>query len=565
VKARTLVAGSRGSALAMQQTQIVIRALAHLQPEFPVHVERITTTGDARSNVPLAALGRGIFVAELEQALRDGRIDFAVHSAKDLPSTLDDAVTIAAFLPRADARDVLVSLHGTFVELAPGARVGTSSPRRTCQVRVRRSDLDVRDIRGNVDTRLRKLRAGEFDALIIAAAGLVRLGRDSEITEWFDVQTMIPCVGQGALAVEVRSDDREMQEILSALDDRDTRAAVTAERAFLADLGAGCLAAVAAHAVVRAGRIELLAMIGSTEGRQEVTRVDGSVEDPARIGTLAARRLLRGGAAAFLARPDSPLAGLRVAVTRAPEQSLELMELLRARGADPVACPTIAVETVDDLTALDAVLHDIAAADWLAFTSANAVRVVADRARHLKITIPDSARLAAVGAATAEVLTQTLRTPDFTARMANAEALGTQLPDVEGKVIVFARGDLARDTLDTTLTVRGARVRSVVVYRTVPGVGIQALRQSLDAGQLEAIVFASPSSITFASDVLAEVRAAGGPTPIIVCIGPSTGRKARELDLVPDAVASRQSVGGIVEALEACVTARQREAESARQ
>lgn len=556
--ARELVAGTRASALALEQTHLATDALMRTRPTLRVHVQRITTTGDARADVPLATLGRGVFVAEIEQALRDGRIDFAVHSAKDLPSTLDEAVTIAAFLPREDARDALVSPHGTLADLPAGARVGTSSPRRACQVRALRPDLDVRDIRGNVDTRLRKLQEGQFDAIVIAAAGMLRLGRAREITEWLGIDVLIPCVGQGALAVEVRADDAELRSIMQALDDADTRAAVSAERAFLAELGAGCLAAAAAHAIVRGNRLELTAMIGSTDGRHQVTRVAGSVRDAERLGARAARRLLRGGAAAFLSRPDSPLAGMRVAVTRAPEQAVELTQLLRARGAEPVACPTIAVQPPDDIAAVDGALRNVDSADWLVFTSANAVRAVAGRLRQLTIDIPSRVRLAAVGGATAETLDAELRAPEFVASMANAEALAAELPGVEGATVLFARGDLALPTVPDRLRARGARVETVTVYRTAPGPGVDELRRRLASGQLDALLFASPSSIAFAADALVEARAVAGSLPPVVCIGPTTARAARDLGIPPDAVAGRQSVGGIVEALEACLAARGR-------
>jgi hydroxymethylbilane synthase len=224
---RELVVGTRGSALALVQTEIVCSELRKFDPSIAMRVDRITTTGDERSDIPLSQLGRGIFVTEIEGALRDGRIDVAVHSAKDLPSTLADDLVLGAILPRADARDVLVSRHGTLRKLPVGARVGTSSPRRACQLLALRPDLVPCDIRGNVDTRLRKLAAGEFDAIVLAAAGLIRLGRQAEITEWLDPIMMIPSVGQGALAIEVRADDERTLRLVARLDHAHTRAAVS--------------------------------------------------------------------------------------------------------------------------------------------------------------------------------------------------------------------------------------------------------------------------------------------------------------------------------------------------
>lgn len=555
MSARELVVGTRGSSLAMAQTRIVCDALRRLDSSRLIHVERITTKGDARVDAPISMLGRGAFVSELENALRERRIDFAVHSAKDLPSTVDSDLTLAAFLPRADARDVLISRAGTLRELPKGARVGTSSPRRACQLRSMRPDLDLRDVRGNVDTRLRKLDAGEYDALLLAAAGLIRLGRQSEVTEWLDVDTVIPCVGQGALAVQVRTDDLHLSRFMARLDDATTRAAVTAERAFLAELGAGCLSAAAAHAQVLDGHLRIVGLVGSANGRHRTGVCRGSASDAAHVGARLARTLLREGAAAFLVG-DGTLSGIRVAVTRAAEQTEDLMILLQARGAEPVSCPAIAIEPVPDASALDAILRDIDFADWLIFSSANAVRFVAERLRLLKLPMPPGLRLAAVGGATADALAVHLRYPDFVSSAANSKSLAAQLPDVVGRNVIFARGDLARDTLENDLRERGARVRAVVIYRTVPGSGIADLRSRMSAGRLDAVVFASPSSIRFAADALADARAIAGSLPLLVCIGATTAGAARELGFVPDAVAATQSVGGIVEALECCITVR---------
>jgi hydroxymethylbilane synthase len=556
VSARELVVGTRGSALAMAQTRIVCDALRRLDSSLLIHVERITTKGDTRSDAPISALGRGAFVTELESALRERRIDFAVHSAKDLPSTLDSDLTLAAILPRADARDVLVSRAGTLRELPRGARVGTSSPRRTCQLRALRSDLDLKEMRGNVDTRLRKLAAGEYDALVLAAAGLIRLGREIEVTEWLDLDTMIPCVGQGALAVETRADDPELLRLFARLDDPATRTTVTAERAFLAELGAGCLAAAAAHADVHEGRVRIVALIGSTDGRYMTRTRTGNAGDAEHVGSTLARALLREGAAVFLATRGSSLTGVRVAVTRPSEQSEELMALLRARGAQPVCCPTIAIEPVGDGSVLDEMLGAIGSADWMVFTSANAVRIVAGRLRTLKLPIPPRLRFAAVGGATADALAVHLRPPDFVSTTANAAALAAQLPEIDGAEVVFAHGDLAQSAVDELLRNRGARVRTVVAYHTVPGSGIEELRSRIASGELDAVVFASPSSVRFAADALANARAIAGSLPLIVCIGPTTALAARECGLQPNAVATSQSVGGIVEALEQCMAAR---------
>jgi hydroxymethylbilane synthase len=294
--------GTRGSKLALAQTELVRAALLARYPELTVSVERITTQGDAVIDRPLAAIGgKGLFVTEIEAALRDGRIDLAVHSAKDLPSTLPDDLTIAAIPARADARDVLVARDGAMLrDLPPGARVGTSSPRRACQLRALRPDLTIADVRGNVDTRLRKLAEGQYDAIALAAAGLARLGLTEVISEWFAPETMAPAIGQGALAIETRADDAGLAALLAPLHDADTAAAVTAERAFLAELGGGCTAAIAAHATIAGDTLTLAGLIGATDGRLVRDTRAGAVADATRLGAALAASLLAAGGVALL-------------------------------------------------------------------------------------------------------------------------------------------------------------------------------------------------------------------------------------------------------------------------
>ncbi len=308
---RTITIGTRGSALALVQTEIVRAAILATDPDLTIAVRRITTRGDAildRSLVDAAVTDKGLFVEEIEAALRDGRIDLAVHSAKDLPSLLPPDMTIAAFTERADPRDVLVSPHGTLNTLPQGARVGTSSPRRACQLRAARPDLLVVDIRGNVDTRLRKLAEGQYDAIVLAAAGLLRLGREAEITEWFTPAQMLPAVGQGALAIETRANDPALAALLAPLAHGATMAALEAERAFLAAVSGGCSAVVAAYAKIQPGvagnELRLHGLIGGSDGAQVRDWRAGNPAEGARLGTELAVALLAQGGAWLLAGGD---------------------------------------------------------------------------------------------------------------------------------------------------------------------------------------------------------------------------------------------------------------------
>ena len=300
MSSRTFTVGTRGSALAMTQTESVVAALRAQHPTLAVRVQRITTTGDVMRDVPLATIGgRGVFVDAIENALRDGEIDLAVHSAKDLPTRVPDDLAIPAFLERADPRDVLVSRTGSLRELAPGARVGTSSLRRVSLIHAVRPDIHTLDLRGNVDTRLRKLEAGDYDAIVLAAAGLIRLGLTSHITEWLPAESFLPSPGQGALAIEVRASDAEVQRLFRPLAHRATAAALAAERAFLAQLGVGCAAAVGAYATVGHDEsLTLRAMIGAPDGRSVSGDVTGRTDQAAELGeSLAARLLATGGRA----------------------------------------------------------------------------------------------------------------------------------------------------------------------------------------------------------------------------------------------------------------------------
>jgi hydroxymethylbilane synthase len=298
----TLRIGTRGSVLALTQTELVRAELQRQHPDLTVEIERITTKGDTILDRPLSALGaRGLFVTEIEDAMRSGRIDCAVHSAKDLPSELPHDMTITAFLQRADARDMLVArIDGPSVtDLPAGARVGTSSPRRICQLRAVRPDLLVLDVRGNVDTRLRKLAAGEYDALVLAAAGLDRLQIQPEHAARLDTELMLPAVGQGALAIESRANDMRVAALFTPLNHTKTSIEVRVERAFLATLGGGCSAAVGAYATVLGSHVTLTGMIGSLEGhRVRDTRTAGinaSLDIACEMARTLAKDLLREG------------------------------------------------------------------------------------------------------------------------------------------------------------------------------------------------------------------------------------------------------------------------------
>jgi len=306
VTPRAVTVGTRGSALALTQTESVVALLRAAHPDVEIDVRRITTKGDAMHDVPLSALGgRGVFVDAIEEALRRREIDLAVHSAKDMPSVVPADLEIAAFLERADPRDVLVSRGGGLHDLPPGARVGTSSPRRVSLIQAVRPDLETLDLRGNVDTRLRKLDDGAYDAIVLAAAGLLRLGAAARITEWLPADSFIPSPGQGALGIEIRAHDPAVRDLLRPLAHAPTEIALTAERAFLARLGVGCAAAVGAHAAAsHDGRVTLRAMIGTLDGRSVRGVTEGMALEAAQMGLTLADELLGRGGQALVAESE---------------------------------------------------------------------------------------------------------------------------------------------------------------------------------------------------------------------------------------------------------------------
>jgi hydroxymethylbilane synthase len=311
-----LVIGSRGSKLALVQAQKIKAELELLNSGREVRIEIIKTSGDVSTD-PLSLIGgKGVFTKELEEALVDGRIDVAVHSLKDLPTIVPEPLTIAAICKREDPRDALVisrkpGTSGAFAEasapagidtLSNGAVVGTSSPRRLAQLKHLRGDLVFKDLRGNVDTRLRKLDEGQYDALVLACAGLRRLELDDRISSALSVDQMLPAVGQGALAIEARAGDVDTIAIVTRLDHKFTRLACTAERAFLRGLGGGCQLPIAAYAVVREKKIRLQGLVVDKEGKRILRdRLSGPLAEAEQLGARLAEMLLDRGANDLLA------------------------------------------------------------------------------------------------------------------------------------------------------------------------------------------------------------------------------------------------------------------------
>ncbi len=295
--------GTRGSALALWQAEWVKAELEKKYPGMTVSLTKIKTTGDKILDVPLAQVGgKGLFVKEIEEAMLAQEIDIAVHSMKDVPTMFPDGLHLACITKREDARDALLSRnHVKFKDLPKGANVGTSSLRRQAQLMNVRPDFKIQQLRGNVDTRLRKLKEGQFDAIILAAAGVKRLGLDGNVTEYIDAEISLPAIGQGALGIECRVDDRELNDMIAFFNHTDTRTCVTGERALLRRLEGGCQVPIACYGRIEGGKLHLTGLVGSVDGKRIIKdTIEGEPEKAEKLGVTLAEKLLSQGADVIL-------------------------------------------------------------------------------------------------------------------------------------------------------------------------------------------------------------------------------------------------------------------------
>ena len=556
--------GTRGSALALTQADLVVRAARGAVPELVIEPVTVRTEGDSDKTSPLTVIGgRGVFTSGLQDALLAGQIDAAVHSAKDLPSEQVPGLAFAAFLAREDPRDVFVSRHGLgLAALPPGPTIGTSSRRRAAQVQAVRPDARIVDLRGNVDTRLRKARQTDLDGIVLAAAGVARMGWQEAVTEYLPLDTFVPSPGQGALAVEVRATEEGAAALLSRLDDPAVSLSVRAERAFLRAIGAGCTTPVGAHAAIDDGRLLVRGMLADEDGeRVEWAEARFALADAEAGAAELARELASRLGAPRRPRPrptaaePGPLAGLSVLVTRAREQAGTLSAALRARGAIPVEAPTIRLVPLSDPAPLDRALAAMAegAYDWVVFTSGNAVGAVHGRLAALGFGAAGFARVkvAAVGEATAARLAEAGVRADLVPERFTATAMVAALTavGVRGARVLLPQGSLARETLAAGLRSAGAAVEAVEAYRTVPAKGLHpAVRERLLRGEVDVAIFASPSALSGLAALLGgDLRPLRGVT--VACMGPTTAAAARAHGLRADVIPEDSTVEGLVAAL----------------
>lgn len=540
---------TRSSALAREQAQRVADLLAAAVPGLAVELLTVNTEGDRDKTSPLTAIGgRGVFTSGVQEALHLGLAEIAVHSAKDLPSEQTPNLVIAAFPERLDPRDVLVSRHGVGLQhLPPNPRIGTSSQRRAAQVLSIRPDAVIVDLRGNIDTRLQKAHTDAYDAIVIAAAGLTRMGWDDAITEYLPLDVFVPSPGQGALAVEACADDHDTIALLASIDNPAVRAEVIAERAFLAAIGAGCTKPVGA--IAEGG---VLRVFAATEDLAQPTTVQHELVGGAAISV--ARGLAAQMTAATDSDPRIELAHERVLVTRPLDQAGPLMEAVIAAGGEAVVAPAISITLVAEhdpmfLAAQNRVHRgDV---DWVLFTSANGVRSFV---RGLDLAaVPASVRWGALGTATAAAMREHGIVPHTQATMASASGLAQAIGDggVEGLRIIAPQGNLAlaRPDLAGNLRSAGAEVEVFEAYQThVASEADFALVQRIREKPVTVVTLTSPSAVNGLLNLLDGSWDAVG-TARVVCVGETTAQAARDARLGVSVVAAESSVPGLLDAI----------------
>jgi hydroxymethylbilane synthase len=532
--------GTRGSRLALRQSRIVADRLRALG----VAVELVTIVADGDVRAPDAPIGEGIFVTALERALAGGEIDLAVHSAKDLPLDEDPRTFIVAYPERADPRDALVTRGRatSLDDLPKGSRVGTDSPRRAGFVRFLRPDLEVIPLHGNVDTRLQRLDSGHADALVLACAGLDRLGFGDRAAQRLEPDVMPPAPGQGALAVQIRRDDARIASILAALDDPDVRGAVIAERALLKAMGGGCRAPVGAVAERSNGGYRLVAGAVTPDGqaRHVLQRtVDGAV---ARTASDAAEELNR----------QVPIRARAVLDTR-PELDERLRTAVQELGFRHIHVPAIKIAAAPAGRGLERARSELGAYDWIVVTSRRGVDALLAEGP----IVATRTRWAAVGNSTAEALARHGVEVACVPAAATADAIPAamaKLAPLTGARVLLARADAADAVLPQRLREMGAKVDDVVAYSTstAPGRSRRALASALEDPQLEAVVFASGSAVKGLVELAGEGAAALRRLAVIT-IGPKTTDAARHHGFVVTKQSDTRDSAGLAAALRSAI------------
>ncbi|HYO45026.1 MAG TPA: hydroxymethylbilane synthase [Candidatus Limnocylindrales bacterium] len=522
---RMLRIGTRGSALALVQAKWVAARLAGHGVATEITI--IRTEGDDR---PIdTAWGEGAFVGRIVAALLDGSVDLAVHSAKDVPTDEHPLLAVAAYPPREDPRDALACrVRGTTLATLPrGARVGTDSPRRVAFLRAVRPDLEMHPLHGNVDTRLMKLDRGDSDALVLAVAGLTRLGRADRIDDVLSLDIVASAPGQGSLALQVRADDPEAIEAVGRLDDAATRIAVEAERWLLNGTGGGCRSPIGVVGRAAGDRLELVAAAERTW-----VPGPGAVIEPDRIGWVRGtapatdrRELAMRLAARVVTLRERP----RALVARPDGQAGPLLAALAAAGVDGVHVPAIEIRQVAAAGELDTAASATAPGETVVVASANGAIAALDALARTGVD-PAGLRWAAVGHTTALALRAAGVSGIFVPSVPDAATLAAELPVAPGDRVLVPHGDIADPLLTIALRERGVDVREVVAYSTAeaPEASRALLRAVLDEGPIDVLVLTSRSTVRGLLELGGEAARRGLLATPVVAVGAQTAGAASD-------------------------------------
>lgn len=552
-----IILGARGSKLSLVQTHIVKEKLLKINPKLDIKIKIIKTKGDKDlAPIPLDTVGKGWFTKELDRELLRGTIDIAVHSLKDLPESLPKGLIIAGVPEREDARDVLVSKNNTLLKnLKPDAIIGTDSIRRKVQILHIRPDLIVKSIRGNVDSRLKKLEGDDYDAVILAAAGLLRLGLDNNITEYFAVTDIVPSPGQGTLAVVIKKSNKEIYKLIEKLNDANAVSATTAERAFSKELGGGCKTPTGAYAVIEKNEIIIHGMIGSeTEDYIVKDSIVGPVTQAEKLGKGLAKKLIDKINPTY---QKLFLQNKRIIITRPEPENKILQKKLEQYGAKIYMLPTIKiVKNILDKKSQD-VIKNIEAFDWIIFTSVKGVDYFMQAVRKLNIDIEILAnkKIAVVGPKTAEKIQEYNLRIDFMPTIYTTEQLGKELQEISGRKLLLARSNIASKQLVADLQHKGAFVTDIPIYKTISITTQDRVFEDLvQKGVISYITFTSPSTVIgfFERVTDPEIRKKSLLFPVI-SVGPVTTKTAEKNGFTHIITADTYTTDGMIKKLQEIV------------
>lgn len=548
-----LVIGTRGSRLSLAQTKIVTDRLAELFPGLTLDIKTINTHGDLHQDARLVKADQvGVFVKEIDRALASGEIDAAVHSLKDVPTSQPDIIRISAIVERADPRDVLISRSGKkLAELPPYARIGTSSVRRKSQLLACRSDLDIVEMRGNVDGRIAKLDNSDYDAIVLAAAGVERLGLQNRITEYLPLSLMLPAPGQGALAIETRSNDKAAHEIISKLDDVGVKAAVEAERTVLSHIGGGCDVPLGILAKVEGAALKIDACITGSDGAVRYTYTQkGSVKLPEEAGLTLAEKMLMSKAMGIIVESSvrSALCGKLVMVTREEQPNDGLCSMLLERAAIPIYFPTMKTKLLLQKTAEDTI-PDPHTYDAIVVTSKRSVPYLAASLGASKA----GAKVIAVGDETKRFLEEYGIAVTYVPEDSSAKSIPAGIGKVKGTKILVINSARAENSLAEELTAMGAIVERINPYTIVQPQVSLARRNAVAGYKLDFITFASPSAVEGLLGIMGECTSRLLSKCKVVCIGETTAKACIENGILVSGIARQHSIQGMVSCIEKIV------------